>query len=420
MAQAQLKDSTLWLWRFYLRRHGYNPSEHLGHHWQKFRPVLYDAARWASGSKQPVAVEYNEDSDLWPTNSRLVGFPWREAGATLRSLDVRAMLDIFYVESGSAKVGPTSPQDVSLLKRDQWQLSGDDEWFIGQAVCLSAEFGQLGEDDANRVSKEMLEQWCGRPLRQVELIKLDFGFLTLPTDMEEEVSALLIEEGSLRQAETFVHLLLPQLYTARLKAPVILRKLSRQLLPAAHEMEAALVGELDRIATRPPRLTVLEQSSYTLSHWQAKMGNTISLCEEELATLRVNVENVERILQDKLLFSQRTMLDALLAAPLRLQAEQIESVLRYLSITQARAERVLQGIATMAEVRSARWQRTITILFGAFVWFGVSQMFPEILAWPKKWRLAGLFGTLIVLYLVDWLLSRRQEAIDEQKFKATP
>ncbi len=202
-----------------------------------------------------------------------------------------------------------------------------------------------------------------------------------------------------------------QLYTARLKAPNTLKKLKWKLLPAAHEIEAALVNDLDHIAGQPRRLRTLEQSSYVLSHWQAQLGDTISQCKEELATLQVNVDNVERVLQDKLLSAQKTMLDALLVAPLRLQTQQIESDLRYLSITQMRAERVLQGIATMAEVRSARWQRTITILFGAFVWFGISQMFPEILAWPKTWRLVGLFGTLVILYFIDWLLSRRQELI---------
>lgn len=75
----------------------------------------------------------------------------------------------------------------------------------------------------------------------------------------------------------------------------------------------------------------------------------VSRCEEALATLRVNAENIERVLQDQLLPSQRTILDALLAAPLRIQVEQIEAGLRYLTITQMRAERVLQGIGTMTE-----------------------------------------------------------------------
>jgi hypothetical protein len=413
MAQAKLNDITLWLWRFYLRRHGHDPSENLRQHWQKFHPILNDAVRWAGEGKSDV-FEYDDNPDSWQMNVRLAGVPWHNVGETLRSLDVRAMLDVFYVESGIAKTGPAIPQDILLLKQNQWRSDSDNEWFVGQATCLSAEFGQLGEDDAKKLSQEILEHWFDKPHLQLELIKFDFGFLSVPVDSKDEIIVLLIEEGSLRKAETVVHLILPQLYTARLKAPITIGKLKRELLPAAHQIEAALVRELDQIAKRPQRLRVLEQSSYSLSHWQVQLGDIVSQCEEELATLRVNGENVERVLQDKLLSSQKTILDALLAAPLRLQIEQIESDLRYLTITQVRAERVLHGIGTMAEVRSVRWQRTITIMFGAFVWFGVSQMFPEIIAWPKKWRLAGLFGTLIVLFVIDWLLSRPQESIWEQ------
>jgi hypothetical protein len=58
------------------------------------------------------------------------------------------MLDVFYVESGSAKTGPALPEDISFLKHDQWSPASDGEWFVGRAVCLSAEFKQLGEDEA--------------------------------------------------------------------------------------------------------------------------------------------------------------------------------------------------------------------------------------------------------------------------------
>ncbi len=214
MDHTQLKDITVWLWRFYMRRHGYDPSEHLAHHWQKFRPIVKDAVRWADSTRRLSTVEYKEDLNPWQTNVRLVGIPWRDAGETLRSLDVRAMLDVFYVESGSAKVGAAVPQDILLLRRHQWLSSVEGEWFLGQAVCLSAEFGRLEEEGAKRLSEEMLEHWCGGQFRQTELIKLDFGFLALPAETETEVSVLLIEEGALRQAETFVHLLLPQLYEA--------------------------------------------------------------------------------------------------------------------------------------------------------------------------------------------------------------
>ncbi len=414
MAQAKLKDIALWRWRFYLRRHGYDPSNTQEQHWENFKTLRDAAVSWAGGGKEAFR-EYNEDPDSLQTNVRLAGVPWpesREPGAMLRTLDVRAMLDVFYVESGCARRGAAVPEDFTLLMRDQWRTDGGKASFLGQAACLAAEFERIQRGEAQILAQAMLEQWHEDASRQVELIELDFGFVAVPAGAEDEVCALLIQSNpdSLRQAETFVHVILPQLFTARLKAPLTMRKLRRGLLPAAHEIEKELVGELERIPHQPRRLKALEQTSYSLSYWQAELGDKISQCEVELATLRVNAENVGRLLEDKLLASQKTALDGLLAAPLRLQVEQVEADLRYLSITETRAERMRQGIGAMAGVRSAHWQRAITILFGVFIWFGASQMFPEILSWPKKWRLVGLLGTAIVFYGIDWLLSRRQES----------
>ncbi len=219
--------------------------------------------------------------------------------------------------------------------QDQWRTDGGKASFLGQAACLAAEFEGIQRDEAQSLAEAMLKQWHGGASRQVELIELDFGFVAVPAGAEDEVCALLIRSNpkSLWQAGTFVHVILPQLYTARLKAPLTMRKLRRGLLPAAHEIEKELVSELERIPHQPRRLKALEQTSYSLSYWQAELGDKISQCEVELATLRVNAENVGRLLEDQLLASQKTALDGLLAAPLRLQVEQVEADLRYLSIT---------------------------------------------------------------------------------------
>ncbi len=193
-----LKDITLWRWRFYLRHRGYDTSELHEEHWQDFKPVLQDAVLW-TGREPKKFHQYKEESDSWQTNVRLAGVDWPEpphdAGTVIRSLDVRAMLDVFYVESGCAKIGAATPADLLHLKKNQWQAGKSNTSFLGQAASLVAEFERIEEAEARRLSEEMLTQWLEEPPRQVELLKLNFGFVALPVGTADEVCVLLVRSN---------------------------------------------------------------------------------------------------------------------------------------------------------------------------------------------------------------------------------
>lgn len=150
------------------------------------------------------------------------------------------------------------------------------------------------------------------------------------------------------------------------------------------------------MAEQPPRLRKLEQLSEAIAQQQGKFAEQVSQCEELQETLETNAENAERQLGDPLLIAQRTRVDELWVAPLRLKARQAETDLRHLSITQSQAERIHHSIEMLAQVRAGRWSRSTTILLGVFAVFGLLQVFPEILQLPLGWRV-GLSILLPVL-----------------------
>jgi|GEM_PF-3080869 len=413
--QTGLKDLTLWHWLFYLRWLGPDPSEHLAQNWKHFIAVLDDAVQWAGGWEKSKVAQPDDLPHSRQMNVRLASLPWLESADTLRSLEARVMLDVFYLQAGCVREGTAVPEDASHLRRPAWQVEKGAASFLGQAVCLTAEVGQIGEGEARVIAQRMLESWSAKPVRQVEMVELDFGFVALPaglpSELNDEVWVLLVRDTdeARAQAEELVHRLLPPLFLARLKGQVTAEKSERELLPAAHKLEGKLSQDLHRIAEQPRRLKILEEASYSISQLQARLAESLSRCEETLVTLRVNAENLERLLGDPLFASHRTSLDVWLVAPLRLQMEQIETDLRYLTITHTQADRALRGIETMAGVRSARWERATAILFGLFVVFGVAQAFPEL---PSKavllWRAGLILIAAILIFLFTWLLSRRQ------------
>ena len=410
MAEAMLKDATVWRWWFYLRWHGHDQSERLESYWKAFNQSLNSAVEWSGGWQESRVAQPEKLPRIRQTNAHLASIPWRESSGVLRTLEARMLLDVLYIQSGCAQEGTAVPEDVSLLMKSAWPGDESAASLLGDAVCLTVETGELREDEAKQTARTILERWTEKQVRQIELVELDPGYFAIPTGLEDEVWALLVRDNdrARQEAAHFVHRLMPPLLLARLKGQVVMQKFEQHLLSSARALEIELNEELNRIIDQPRRLKMLEQASYSLSHLQAKLAEKSSQCEESLETLRVNADNIERLLSDPLIAARKTNLDELLAAPLRLYVEQVAADLRYLAITQTQAERVLQGIATMAEVRSARWERTITVLFGLFVLFGITGAFPELTALALRWRIGGFFICAIILSIFIWWLSRRE------------
>jgi hypothetical protein len=102
--------------------------------------------------------------------------------------------------------------------------------------------------------------------------------------------------------------------------------------------------------------------------------------------MRVNLRNVTLLMDDELWGEQRQRARQLLTADMALFAEQIETDLRYLRITQQQADLALQTLLTVTGVRGTQWERRMTLLLGMFAVMAVAQVFPELVSkqYPQK------------------------------------
>jgi hypothetical protein len=385
---AELKDLTLWHWRFFVDWHPRRNATERPRSWEVFGAALDDAMRWAGAVSPLVSVtaDFSRLALARHSSVRFASQPWRRTDGLLRCLEARALLDGFYIENGCALEGPADADAVARLKEADWHRPEGGLPFLGGAVCLTAECPQATPDgDADDVAPGLLRAWRGTPTPQAEPVDLGFGRLAVPVGADEEAWVLLIrdEDEARRRAAHLLHRLMPPLLLARIKGRVIMEAFERDLLPKAFDQEAKLDATLQHVAGQRSRLVSLERTNDEIARLQAAFAETLSQCEEMAATLEANAANLERLLADPLV-GGRTALDTLLAAPLRLGASQVGTDLRYLGITQTQADRMQRSIGTMAEVRAGRWNRRTTVVLGLFVAFAALQVFPEL---PLGWRI---------------------------------
>jgi hypothetical protein len=382
-----LKDLTLWQWQFFVKWRTQEEGAQKAQYWQEFCGVLESAVHWAGGS--PAA--YAPPAYRRQTSVRIESIPWQASHGLQRTLEARALLDAFYIQTGCVQEGSADPETVLPLKDAAWHGESQAHTFLGEAVCLSGEVNQdLAEQQAHDIAQAVLERWFGEPLRQLESVRLACGFLAVTIGVQEEAWVLLVRDAdeARQQAAQLVHRLFPLCLLAWLKGLVIMRTFEGDLLPQAAQLEASLDAQLRTIAAsiakqKIIRLKELEKVSEAIAARQAAFIEHLSQCQAMLETLQANTENIERVLKDPLLNEQQTRLDELWVAPLRLAMRQLQTDLRYLSITQSQAERMQRSIETIAEVHAGRWNRHITLVLGVFAVFELLQVFPEI---PLGWR----------------------------------
>jgi hypothetical protein len=109
-------------------------------------------------------------------------------------------------------------------------------------------------------------------------------------------------------------------------------------------------------------------------------------------------------MDDALWGEQRQRAQQLLTAEMALFAEQIETDLRYLRITQQQADLALQTLLTVTGVRGTQWERRMTLLLSVFAVMAVAQVFPELAWW---WRLSLIGLGAIAVGLGYWWLRQR-------------
>lgn len=403
---AVLSDPILWRWSFFVRYHG--RTDDVRPH-DDFNEALNRAVQgWGWTATVKAYVEDRAESKQ--ASKRILAFPWTPKNGTERTIEARAMLDSLYVQTGCLKRGHADSAALSELKGVDPHLGAGSGTLLGSAACLMAEFdvATVDAENASKLGADLLAFWNGKDPESVRVATLSCGFLVVAANSDSPFVVLVrAEQGALRQAAHFVHRLMPPMLLARLKSAVVVNRLEKEFLPSAEKMESELEKQVNRFATEQ-RLNTLEEAIDALAQHQMNFGRRLSEAEELLATLRINVSNIDRALEDSVFAECRPALSESLAGPFKLKTEQFTATLQYFSMTQSRADRTLAGISAMVEVRSVRWERTVVTLFGLFALFEVFHAFPELHHVALPWRAAIVVSGFAVVIAVAMLLLRRK------------
>jgi hypothetical protein len=399
-----LKDLTVWRWSFFLRG---SSEEDLQVGKDEFNSALGIAITWTNGSE--ATVSHNYEPVARQSSKRILSIPWSDRDGTGRTVEAREMLDSLYVESGCVREGAVDRDNIAVLKKAS-VLDGETraKSQLGEAVCISAEFGQdANVEDLKKWTAEVLREWNVHVGELEDILEVPCGFLIVPSPSGIENWVLLVKDDDLarQRAAYVVHKLFPSLMLALLKVKTVVPKLELSQLREALALEGKIHDQLGQLANQPRRLRILEEGVGQLAENQLKLAETLHLCEELIETLRINLANIERLIDDPQLRDQRRSLDDRFLVPLRLDLDQFSADLRYLYMTQKQADCMIKGIATMAEIRSVRWERTMAVLFGTFAFFEAFHAFPELHEIPLEWRIplvVSVFG-LVLLIVISWL-----------------
>lgn len=403
-----LNDPEFYQWHFFLRWHSRESKGHWKEHEESFTTVLNEALNWAG---ETSGARCSTLSNVIPlqVSERLASADWRERdNGVLRNLEARTLLDTFYIQVGQARQGAYQSNVFSSFVR--WVPTMLDSEsarhiYMGEAVCLCAEMkGGLpkNEDALNALIAEIVEAGgeASLPVSRPEGIPLAFGFLMPLPVAKQDTFVLLYPSSQTARVSRFVHYTLPQLLLCRQKALRIADEYHRFLLPRAQKQEQLLDSLLKQALKSKISLEQLEQLSTDISRQQASFVEILSILEDWLNIMRVNLHNVELLLRDTV-WNDQQQAHQQLTGIMSLQIKQMETDLCYLNTTQKQADLVLQSLHTLVNVRETRWERRIAVLLGLFGITGAVIVFQDVLPW--YWRIILLLAGVAIVY---WLIHK--------------
>ena len=397
-ASVEFCDLERHQWRFFLRSSAATSGANNAALPEGFVNALNAAGAWLGWSgtlqradRHPTPADFSQ---------RLVVAPaaeWREHNGMLRTLEARTLLDACYLQLGAAKKGAL--QTPHALQ-DALPALPAGEGYLGDAECWCL----------MRADGEPDEPALREAIRRLALPQE--GYLTFDTQggrlalYPNTLTACIVYTPAQTQPMSrLLHQILPPFLLNLLKIR-LLREQYLQFKPQVQGEE----GRLERLmaqARQAHQLSIeqIEQHSVQLAQQQAHYLETLSQIEEWQHTLKTLQDNLRRLLRDPLWRDGEQSAPArLLLERVQLWIDQLHSDLHYFHITRRQADLHLQSLNTASGVRTAQWNRRITLLVGIFVVLELPQAFPE-LSIPVRLALIGA-GALAML-LGNWYFTRR-------------
>lgn len=383
MSAPSIHDLTLCQWFFYRSGSDLDRVASRAELAPGFRALVEDA-------RQRLGVDFQlREPAHWPTpqtSERLANAAAQDPkDGTERELEARLLLDVVYLQMTQCRKA-TAPSVLPAI--DRWNPPALDQEtnrhkYLGEATCLCAEVkGQVTDDLLAALIPGTAQDELTPSTDQsaLDAVRLPWGLFTLGSDGDRDTSYLLFDTAHINQATRFVHFLLPQLMLIQVKLRKIVREYQPQL-SHVQQQEQALDSLLKQAAQPDLSLEGVERLSADISRRQATFIEGISQLQERLETVKVNVRNLELLLEDPLWGESRQAVRQRLIPGIQLLKEQMETDLRYQQITQEQARYALESLLTVTGVRNTQWERRITLLLGVlaigFGLMGIAQCVPD-------------------------------------------
>ena len=398
-ARVEFRDLELHRWRFFLRPDETTSGADASALPDGFVDALNAAGAWLGWSEGALL---RPDLHAAPADfsQRLVVAPaaeWREHNGMLRTLEARTLLDACYLQLGAAKEGAL--QTPHALQ-DALPALPAGEGYLGDAECWCL----------MRADGEPDEPALREAIRRLALPQE--GYLTFDTQggrlalYPDTLTACIVYTPAQTQPMSqLLHHILPPFLLNLLK----IRRLREQYLQFKPKVQGE-EEQLERLMARARqahRLSIeqIEGQSVQLAQQQAHYLETLSKIEEWAHTVEMLRDNLRRLLRDPLWLDGEASEPARrLLEPVQRLIDQMRSDLHYFHITRQQANLHLQSLNTASGVRTAQWERRITLLLGIFVVLELPQAFPQL---PIAWRLALIAAGALVLVVSSWYLTRR-------------
>lgn len=409
--QTILRDATVFEWSFSVgsdNRRTWNQEVISG---SVFKAATQNAEIWCGSQGKLGAMPTGNPRNL---SVRLCFVPWNDVGSQeSRCLEARTLLDSNFIRTASTLDGVATGESWRKLRNSTWHDSCGSEFAF--ARLITADYSPPAEWQQLMVELELVaSEWFNLSLNQFLIHKLDFGVIVVPCEGANEEVILLSEDtdsGSAKRDE-LIHRILPSLFLARVKVCTLVDLYESNLHPNLEALERELDRELRAFSCQPNSLQVLERSSFSIANMQSRFSESISQCEELRETLETNIANVERLLKAPVFNNCREQLYETLVPPLKDVSSQVSTDLRYMVITYDQADRVLNSINAMAEVRAGFWERRTTLLLGTFAAMALAQVFPDspfpTLILDVQWKLALVFLGCLAVYWWSFWIDRKQ------------
>jgi hypothetical protein len=396
-ASVEFRDLERHRWHFFLRSSAAANSANDATLPEGFGNALNAAGAWLGWQgtllrhdRRPTPADYSQRLVVEQATN------WREHGGILRTLEARTLLDTCYLQMGVAMEGALQ----SLPAHDAFPAIAASVGYLGDAECWCL-MRTDGEPDEHALRAAI--QRLALPPDGYLAFDTQGGRLALYPDTL--TACIVYTPAQTQPMSQLLHHILPPFLLNLLK----IRRLREQYLQFKPQVQGE-EEQLERLMARARqahRLSIeqIEGQSVQLAQQQAHYLETLSQIEEQAHTVETLRDNLRRLLRDPLWLDGEASEPARrLLEPVQRLIDQMRSDLHYFHITRQQADLHLQSLNTASGVRTAQWERRITLLLGIFVVLELPQAFPEL---PIAWRLALIAAGALVLVVSSWYLTRR-------------